>query len=125
MKNLLRKEYRYFKQCPNCDHIWKSRNDFLFDPDLSIVGYQANFRELEAGIFLFNHICKTTVALNAYNFADLYSGPVFQSKLDGTEECPNYCLYQQELGQCMAKCECAYVREIIQIIKSWPKTGGK
>jgi hypothetical protein len=114
-----------FKQCNNCDTIWRNRDDFLTDPNITIIGYQADFKELEAGIFLFNHICRTTLAIRADNFKNLYRGPVFQKRLTGTDECPSYCLYQYELGHCVAKCECAYVREIIQIIKRWPKAGLK
>jgi hypothetical protein len=44
-----------------------------------------------------------------------------EERKTGTEECPGYCLHQDELQPCPARCECAYVREIIQIIRNWPK----
>ena len=111
-----------FKCCSNCNTIWEKRDDFLTDPNITIIGYVANFKELETGILLFNHICKSTIAISADNFRELYDGPVFQDRLTGTDDCPSYCLYQNELGHCSAKCECAYIREIIQIIKNWSKT---
>jgi hypothetical protein len=34
-----------------------------------------------------------------------------------TAECPGYCNNQNQLSRCNMLCECAYVREIIEIIK--------
>lgn len=91
------------------------------DPSPKFVGYQVNFDCLEEGLFLFNHDCDTTLAIRTGIFKDLYHGPIFSERLTNTDECPQYCLHKSELRPCTAKCECAYVREIIQIIKDWPK----
>lgn len=91
------------------------------DPALNLIGYQVNFDYLEEGFFLFNHHCNTTLAIRAGEFKDLYTGPIFSERLTNTDECPEYCLHKEELRPCPAKCECAYIREIIQIIKSWTK----
>ena len=91
------------------------------DPHVRVIGYQANFVELEAGLFLFNHQktgCHTTLAVEAAIFRDLYDGPVFSEPLTLTDECPRYCIRQDELRPCPAKCECAYVREILNIVKN-------
>lgn len=109
-----------FKQCTSCGFQWRSRDAFLWDPTTVIVGYQPRFKELMTGIFLFNHSCGTTLAIQAGEFKDLYNGPIFQGRATGTENCPGYCLMKDELKSCPVKCECAYVREIIQVIKSYP-----
>ena len=101
--------------------VWETRNDFLNDPDISIVGYQVHFEELHEGLFLFNHSCNSTIAIKAGLFRDLYDGQMFEDRLTGTDECPGYCLIKYELKPCPAKCECAYVREIIRLILFWPK----
>ena len=44
-----------FKQCTSCGFRWSTRDQFLEDPDLELVGYQVNFVELLTGFFLFNH----------------------------------------------------------------------
>ena len=87
------------------------------DPDIEIVGYQANFKELMAGLLYFNHACKSTLAVSADAFADLYHGPVFEKRQTGSEDCPGFCLHKDELRPCPAECECAFVREVIQCIK--------
>ncbi len=110
-----------FKSCPACKHVWKTRKEFLEDSNVWIVGYQVHFKDLTEGLFLFNHSCKTTMATRASSFIDLYRGPMFADRLTGTDECPGHCLVEHELRQCPNKCDCAFVREMIQIIKTWPK----
>ena len=104
-----------------CGVAWPTREAFLEDPALTLIGYQVNFDELKLGLFLFNHTCKNTLSVRAGDFWDLYDGPVFRERATGGEECPEYCLHQEELSTCPARCECAFVREILQVIKNWPK----
>ena len=112
---------RRFKRCSSCGYEWESRDGFIEDPALCIIGYQVDFEHLKEGLFLFNHSCGTTLAIMAGDFRDLYEGPVFSERLTGSGECPEYCLHQSELRPCPAKCECAYVREIVQIITDRPR----
>jgi hypothetical protein len=110
------------KRCPCCRYVWETRDVFLSDPRLAVVGYQVNFDDLLLGFFLFSHLtCESTIALPAGLFRDLYDGPVHAGRATGTADCPEYCLRKAELGPCPAKCECAYVREVLQIIRRWPK----
>ncbi len=107
-----------FKQCPKCKTIWRERSEFLNDPDIKLIGYQANFRNLELGLLMFNHMtCRTTLSLEAGKFSDMYKGPVFKSRLTGSDQCPGYCLHKSVLRPCPEECECAYVRSIIDMIK--------
>ena len=111
-----------FKKCTLCGHRWHSRNDFLEDPSTDMIGYQVSFEDLSLGLFLFNHLeCGTTLGIPAGNFKDLYHGPAFSERLLGTKECQEYCLHEDQLDPCPAKCECAYVREILQTVQRWPK----
>ncbi len=113
-----------FKKCPACVSEWFTRDSFLKDTNIEIIGYQTHFEDLTSGIFLFNHhSCRGTLSLPAGSFKDLYAGPIFSERATGGEECPGYCLQKDELRPCPAQCECAYVREIIQLIKNWPKQG--
>ncbi|MGM0601481.1 MAG: hypothetical protein ACQETH_16840, partial [Candidatus Rifleibacteriota bacterium] len=107
-----------FKSCPACDFKWATREEFLNDENISLVGYQVNFEMLKEGLFLFNHKKWATMALEVKEFTDLYDGPVFEVKAAGTRECPEYCLHRDNLNPCPAICECAFVREIIQILKN-------
>lgn len=115
-----------FKTCPCCPQTWSTREELLADPNIELVGYQVNFGTLELGLILFNHkACRSTLALHARLFRDLYEGPVFAERRTGEAECPRFCLRADELGACAARCECAYIREILQIIREWPKAAAE
>lgn len=110
-----------FKEC-SCKTKWEDREDFLSDKDVEIIGYQVDFDKLENGFFLFNHMaCKNTLGILTGDLAGLYKGPVYEERRTGREECPGYCLKKDNLKACPAKCACAYLRNVIQIIKEHPK----
>jgi len=110
-----------FKQCKRCGYEWATRESFLTDRAINVIGYQAHFEELQLGLIFFNHKCRTTLTIHADQFCDLYDGIIFQKRATGSDQCPGYCLDTHELSPCPAQCECAYVREIVKIIKFWPK----
>ena len=122
MKRHLGQKMTVFRRCTACAKTWKNRNDFLTDPHISSAGYMANFEELELGLFLFNHeVCKTTLAIKAAEFTDLYDGPTFKDRLTDTKDCPGYCLHQSNIQPCPARCECAYVRNVLDKVANWTK----
>jgi hypothetical protein len=122
MKNNIQQGIQCFKQCPSCGEVWQTQQDFLDDNNLTIIGYQVNFVNLELGYFLFNHDkCRTTLSIVAESFRNLHTGPIFKERKTQTTECPEYCLKQSILEPCPTHCECSYVREIIQIIRNWHK----
>jgi len=112
-----------FKQC-SCGQAWHTSEEFLSDPNIHVSGYMAHFDELILGLFIFQHNlkgCDTSLAIKAGAFTDLYKGEVFNKRLKGTDDCPDYCSNESQLELCPAKCECAWVREVLQIVKDWPK----
>ena len=113
---------KIFKTCSCCKTPWFSRNEFLDDSNIDLVGYQVNFGDRVLGLFLFNHLtCQSTIGIPAGHFKDLFDGPVFSESLAGSEQCPGYCQHRETFQPCRAKCEGAYVREILQILRDWPK----
>ena len=114
---------KIFKKCSGCGFIWDDRSLFLSDPDVSVAGYQVHFENLELGLFLFNHTCGTTISLKAESFSDLYKGPVFKERKQGTSQCPGFCLHKDEIRPCPVKCECTYVREVLRLVNTWGKSG--
>ena len=114
-----------FKKCPCCFHAWQTRDDFISDTNLKINGYQVNFKNLEYGMFFFTHTveqCHSTLTSMVEDFYDLYTGEHYKGSKALSEECPRYCTDEKQLSRCDALCECAFAREIIQIIKERQKT---
>ena len=110
-----------FKRCRNCGEMWKSQVDFLDDPNITLIGYQAHFEELKQGLFYFNHACHATLAIPVKAFENLFSGTRFTENRQGGAECPQHCLYRENLDPCPVRCGCSWVREILQTIRVWPK----
>lgn len=110
-----------FKQCTLCARKWQTQEEFLSDPEVSLLGLQVSFGSLLQGLVLFNHSCKTTFAVEVSCFTNLYQGPVYTESAAGSEQCPEYCLHIRELKPCPAKCACAFAREILQVIRHFPK----
>jgi hypothetical protein len=110
-----------FKQCNCCGASWQTRAEFLADPGVMLIGYQSHFEELATGLFLFNHACGTTFAVEVGAMRDLYTGPVFRDRVQGSEACLGLCNRRESLDICPLQCECAFVREIMQVIRRWPK----
>lgn len=110
-----------FKLCPCCQRKWSDREEFLADPGLEVVGYQADLEFLEEGLFYFNHRisgCGSTIVIGVSCFLDLYSGPRYTERQTLLEGCPRFCIDKNQLTRCDAVCECAFVREVLQIVKA-------
>jgi hypothetical protein len=112
-----------FKVCPGCTRAWNSREDFLGDPELELIGYQVDVGSPVGGLFLFNHACKDTMAIPASFFLDLVAKPMQRPSLFGTAECVGHCLHRGDLDPCRSVCECAYVRDVLQVVRHWQKRG--
>jgi hypothetical protein len=107
-----------FKSCSCCDREWPTREAFLDDPSIVAIGYQPDFRALRLGLFFFNHeLCRTTLALPAHDFLDLSDGPAFKERKIASPDCPGFCLNADDLEPCPAACECAFVRDVLQILR--------
>ncbi len=73
---------QHFKQCTLCGTVWRTKDDFLRDPDLLLNGYQftsLNFRNSHrGGVLLFTHrnqTCGTTLAVYAQILKERFPGP--------------------------------------------------
>ena len=112
-----------FVKCTCCGFAWNVRDNFLTDQTIHLIGYQASFRGPDNGLLMFNHRCDTTFSIRVSKFRDLYKGPIFTDSRKGTKDCHGFCLIEDELHRCPERCRYAYVREILQIVKNWPKKG--
>lgn len=105
-----------FKTCKNCGISWRTRDAFVYDNEVRLLGYQPNFVDISKGLFLFNHHCGNTLSVRVDGFADLYQGPVYSKSLFGSADCVGLCLHQNNMRPCLAECECSYVRHVLRLI---------
>jgi hypothetical protein len=111
-----------FKTCNKCGYQWETRETFLSDKSLEAIGYQIFFEDLKTGMFLFNHSCDTTIAMEAEKFLDLYDGPFYtERKSNESRKCPGRCMNENIMNPCSNECRCAFVQELLQIINQWKK----
>lgn len=112
-----------------CAAVWQDRTAFIRDNSLELNGYQANFNNLELGLFYFTHKvegCYTTMTVKAGEFYDLnpviplYTG---RSRKTFTEECPTHCLHKENLQLCSVQCDCAIVRDLIGVLQTMKSAG--
>lgn len=111
--------------CSCCGQRWTHIDAFLGDPQVALLGYQPDFSFLPDGLFLFNHhLCHGTFSKEVSAFEPLYTGPRYVECARGTEDCPTRCLKQNDLEPCPARCDCAWVREVMQIIRNRSRPAG-
>jgi hypothetical protein len=109
-----------FKTCGSCGALWKSLEAFLAAPDVTFLGYQAFVRDGVLGLFLFNHVCATTLAIRADRFRQLHDEVVHGVP----EHISPMCLTKESGEPCPDACECGWANRVIDTIESWPKEGG-
>ena len=107
-----------FKICPKCDHEWETRDDFLQDASLFLIGFQAGYDESDRGLYLLNHLrekekCNTTIAVEVENFMSLYDGPMYEDVIAGSAACSGHCAKVDDLTRCSVSCRNAIAREIM------------
>jgi hypothetical protein len=105
------------KNCKCGGAEWKTRDEFLKDESVKLTGYEANLDTPALGVLLFNHACGAVIPMHAEHFKDLHNGTKFTERKTGSKECPRYCHDKNELSPCTEQCECAWVREVIQLIR--------
>ncbi len=94
-------------RCPMCFEEWGTLDNIIYNKDVVFVGYQANHRRPEHGMFLFLHqksCCGTSFIVYAYKIARYLKlqVPYATNNLD-------FC----EVNSCGGKA----IRDLIQVLK--------
>ena len=110
---------RTFNELDEIEKELEKSDDFLSDETIRVIGYQVFFQDLKLGMFLFNHSCNTTIAIDTDLLLDLYDGPFFFDRKPDGRECPGRCLNVNILSPCSRECRCAFISEIMQVVKNW------
>jgi len=109
-----------FKKC-DCGKTWKTRDEFLRDKLVKIVGYQPDFVNRKYNHFLFRHrakSCGQLLAVRASAFSDLREKGCPNELCAGKENCPRYCMNTLDLRVCSVACRNATDRALAAKIGS-------
>lgn len=107
-----------FKICPKCDCVWHTRDDFLQDAALFLLGFQSGYGKADRGFYLFNHLIEkdkgsTTIALAVEHLISLYNGPMYADVHAGSETCSGHCAKVDDLARCGVPCRNAIARKVV------------
>ncbi len=109
-----------FKKC-TCGKPWNTRDDFLRDKYVKIIGYQPDFISRKYNQFLFQHKtkgCNEFLAVRSSAFADLRERACPDEVCAGKKDCPGYCMNTLDLRICSVACRNATDRELATRISS-------
>jgi hypothetical protein len=109
-----------YRTC-DCGKTWKTRDAFLRDKSVKILGYQPDFVNHKYNHFLFQHgtrKCGTFFAVRASDFSDLREKGCPNQLCFGSDECPGYCTNTFDLRVCSVTCRNATDRAIASKIRT-------
>jgi len=99
-----------------CRKQWATRQEFLADPNLRLLGLQAVPHHADGNLLMFEHDCGTTVSVLAWRLRDLLPpeqrGEEDLPSLYGSEQCSGFCNKLEELSACDLACSSARDRRL-------------
>jgi len=105
-----------FRTCGMCRRSWATREEFLEDPALKLLGLQVVAELPDANLIMWEHECGTSVSVLARRLRDLL-GPVDGGAwplplLLGSKDCQQLCTKLENLGACDRPCRNAFDRRV-------------
>ena len=105
-----------FRTCGMCRKTWATREDFLEDPGIRLLGLQAVPELADANVLVFEHECGTSVSVLAHKLRDLLAPAEAHDAtlplLYGTEACQKLCTNIASRSTCDRPCRNAYDRRL-------------
>ena len=120
MPSRKKKKATAYRKC-DCGETWKTRDAFLRDRNVKIIGYQPDFVNHKYNHFLFQHKakgCGQFFGVRASDFSDLRAKECPNELCFGHDECPGYCTDTSDLRVCSVTCRNASDRLIASKIRT-------
>jgi hypothetical protein len=111
-----------FKHCPTCNVLWRQQSQFLSDPEVKFLGFRPAATPESLALIVFNHArCDTRLTFTLETFAELTVFPILCASCAITHKDTDYCLAGASGRPCPALCICAFVHNVSESIRAWPK----
>ncbi len=94
-------------------------SDFILDPDVRLLGFQAVSSLPDANLFVFEHRCGSSISILAKRLRHLLSEAPTQSQLPNlfeSEQCSQFCRTLENLTVCDRPCVNARDRRLIHTV---------
>ena len=116
---------RPFQKCGSCGQPWMQWSDFILDPDVRLIGFQAVSGMPDANLLVFEHCCGSSISILARRLRHLLSDGQPEPQLPslfGTEPCNQFCRFLENLTACDRPCANARDRRLIQAVLKMKRT---
>ncbi len=98
-----------FQKCGSCSKSWKLWSDFVLDPGIRLLGFQAIAEFPDANLIVFEHRCGSTISILAKRlrpmFPEIQSEPAVSQVLYDSEACNQYCRHIENIELCDRPCD--------------------
>ena len=111
--------HRPFQKCGSCGQMWNQWPDFILDPDVRLLGFQAMPGMPDANLLIFVHACGSTISILAKRLRHILPGSDQAGELPslfGTDTCNKYCRFIENLETCDRHCVNARDRRMILML---------
>ncbi len=108
-----------FQRCGSCGELWKDWRDFVLDPRIRLIGFQAFPSLPDANLLIFEHRCGSSVSVQARRLRHLL--PDSMQALDlpnlfGSDTCNQHCRSLENLSACDRSCVNARDRQLVLLL---------
>ena len=108
-----------FQKCGSCGRTWEHWRDFILDPGVRLLGFQAVFSLPDANLIVFEHRCGSTISVLSKRLRPFFPGIENEKPLPAlfdSEVCNQYCRHVENLQICDRPCANARDRRMIHIL---------
>jgi len=108
-----------FKTCGSCRKSWEHWQDFVLDPGVRLLGFQAIENLPDANLVVFEHKCGSSISLLAKRLRHLLDDHSDRERLPvllGSDVCRKHCRLIEDLEACDRPCANSRDRRLIQLL---------
>ncbi len=116
-----------FQKCGSCSSTWNLWTDFILDPGIRLLGFQAISELPDANLIVFEHRCGSTISILAKRlrplFPEIANATSISQVLYDSDACNHYCRHVENIEVCDRPCANARDRRMIHLLIKMKRGG--